>query len=125
MRPGGASRRFSDEEVQVAREGADLAELVRRSGVALRKSGPKLAGLCPFHDDKDSASLSIDPRKGLFYCFGCGIGGDAISWLQRKDGLQFGEAVAKLLAEVPEGTRVSRVVRAAKKPASGLTWSEG
>ncbi|SDB86360.1 DNA primase [Raineyella antarctica] len=64
--------------------------------VTLRRSGGgSLKGLCPFHDEK-TPSFQVTPSRGLYYCFGCGEGGDAISFLQKKENLSFVEAVERL-----------------------------
>ncbi|KUO52357.1 MAG: hypothetical protein APF76_04800 [Desulfitibacter sp. BRH_c19] len=52
------------------------------SGVELNKKGTKLFGTCPFHEDK-SPSLAVYPNKNDFYCFGCGTGGDSISFVEK------------------------------------------
>ena len=58
----------------------------------LQKQGTGYAGLCPFHDDKHP-SLQVSPAKGLFHCFSCGAGGDAFTFVQKREGCSFGEAV--------------------------------
>lgn len=72
----------------------NLLELFRSRGHDLKKSGKSFVCRCPFHDD-DTPSLSISPDKGLWHCFGCGEGGDGIEFLQKADGLEFGEAADK------------------------------
>ena len=57
----------------------------------LKREGRSYKTCCPFHDDA-TPSLSVDPEKGLWRCFGCGEGGDAITFLQKARGLSFGEA---------------------------------
>lgn len=52
-------------------------------------------GLCPFHSEK-TPSFSVNPSKGLFYCFGCGKGGDVFSFVQEHEGMSFPEAVRYL-----------------------------
>jgi len=59
--------------------------------ILLRKSGKEYIGLCPFHDDR-RPSLSVNPDKGLFHCFGCGESGDVIDFIMKLDGLSFPEA---------------------------------
>ena len=59
--------------------------------LAPKREGRAYKMRCPFHDD-DTPSLSVTPEKGLWRCFGCGEGGDAITFLQRSRGLEFGEA---------------------------------
>ncbi|MCU0305614.1 MAG: DNA primase [Thermoanaerobaculales bacterium] len=76
------------------REATDLVE-VAGDHVKLVKRGRKYEGLCPFHDEK-TPSFSIDPEKGLFYCFGCHQGGDAIGFVMQLERLSFPEAVERL-----------------------------
>lgn len=76
-----------------------LRTLVERSGVALKVSGENLLGLCPMHEDHDP-SLVLTPSRGLWHCLGaCQAGGTVIDWVMKADGLDFREAVDKLLAE--------------------------
>ena len=53
------------------------------------------AGLCPFHDER-SPSFSVDPTEKLYHCFGCGVGGDVIKFVEEKEGLAFPDAVEAL-----------------------------
>jgi DNA primase len=76
------------------RAGVDIVELVGRF-VNLRKAGVNWKGLCPFHAEK-TPSFMVNPRKGIFHCFGCGVGGDAFGFLMRQDRLSFPEAVRAL-----------------------------
>jgi len=61
----------------------------------LKKSGKNYMGLCPFHREK-TPSFSVDPDRGLFYCFGCGKGGNIFTFLMEKEGFSFYEAVEYL-----------------------------
>lgn len=63
--------------------------------VSLKKSGGTYMGRCPFHQEK-TASFSVDPGRKLYYCFGCGEGGDVFSFIQSKEGLDFADVVAML-----------------------------
>jgi DNA primase len=65
--------------------------------VTLKKSGRNFFGLCPFHPEK-SPSFSVNPEKQIFHCFGCGVGGNAFTFIQRQQGISFPEAV-RLLAK--------------------------
>lgn len=65
--------------------------------VSLKKRGNNLIGLCPFHNEK-TPSFTLYPENGSFYCFGCGAGGDVISFIMRIENLDYIDAV-KLLAE--------------------------
>jgi DNA primase len=76
----------------------DLVALFESFGVHLEKKGASYMGRCPFHDDKNP-SLSVDPVKGLYHCFGCGESGDAIELVKKLKSLSFREAVSYLKAE--------------------------
>jgi DNA primase len=76
------------------RAGVDAVELVGRF-VNLRKAGQNYKGLCPFHTER-TPSFTVNPRKGIFHCFGCGVGGDVFGFLMRQDRLSFPEAVRAL-----------------------------
>ncbi len=76
------------------RAGVDIVDLVGRF-VNLRKAGVNWKGLCPFHAEK-TPSFTVNPKKGIFHCFGCGVGGDAFGFLMRQDRLSFPEAVRAL-----------------------------
>ena len=65
--------------------------------VSLKRSGSNLFGLCPFHGEK-TASFSVAPDKGIYYCFGCHAGGSALNFVMEMEHLEFKDAV-KLLAE--------------------------
>mgnify|MGYP001323247974 CR=1 FL=1 len=66
--------------------------------VPLKKRGNDLVGLCPFHGEK-TPSLHVHPDRGFFKCFGCGVGGDAITFVQRIENVTFAEAVRTLAAK--------------------------
>lgn len=66
--------------------------------VRLRKTGLNHMGLCPFHGER-SASFSVAEKKGIYHCFGCQRGGDAISFIQEIQGVSFHEAVRLLAAK--------------------------
>ena len=76
------------------RTSVDIVDLVGRF-VNLKKAGVNWKGLCPFHAEK-TPSFMVNPRKGIFHCFGCGVGGDAFGFLMRQDRLSFPEAVRAL-----------------------------
>ena len=73
--------------------------------VSLRRSGANMFGLCPFHGEK-TASFSVAPDKGIYYCFGCHKGGGAINFMMEVEGLSYPDAVRSLAKrvgmEVPE-----------------------
>src|SRR5437764_11353851 len=76
------------------RAGVDIVDFIGRF-VNLKKAGVNWKGLCPFHGEK-TASFTVNPAKGIFHCFGCGVGGDAFGFLMRQDKLTFPEAVRAL-----------------------------
>ena len=76
------------------RNAVDIVDLVGRF-VNLRKAGVNWKGLCPFHGEK-TPSFMVNPKKGIFHCFGCGVGGDVFGFLMRQDRLSFPEAVRSL-----------------------------
>jgi DNA primase len=76
------------------RAAVDIVDLVGRY-VNLRKAGANFKGLCPFHGEK-TPSFNVNPKKGIFHCFGCGVGGDAFNFLMLQDKLSFPEAVRAL-----------------------------
>ena len=73
--------------------------------VTLKRSGANMFGLCPFHGEK-TASFSVAPDKGIYYCFGCHKGGGVINFMMELEGLSYPDAVRNLAArvgmEVPE-----------------------
>jgi len=94
--------RIPDEEVERLKHEADLAGLVRASGVELRPhgTGGDLIGLCPFHDDHEP-SLVVTPAKGLWHCLGaCQVGGSAIDWIMRSRKVGFRHAIEVLRESV-------------------------
>jgi DNA primase len=81
--------------IDTIKHGVDLAALVQAKGIHLKKNGKGYFGLCPFHDDKNP-SLSINPAKNLWQCFGCGAAGDVIRFVELFDQVSFAEAVKRL-----------------------------
>lgn len=72
----------------------DMPSLVG-SYVSLKRAGGNMSGLCPFHSER-TPSFTVFPSDGSFYCFGCGVGGNAITFVRRMENLEFTEAVAFL-----------------------------
>jgi DNA primase len=83
--------RLKDTTVEAVRQRADLVAVVEER-TSLRKAGAHLTGRCPFHEEK-TPSFSVNPSKGLYYCFGCGKGGDIFSFVRETQGLDFVGAV--------------------------------
>jgi DNA primase len=80
------------------RDRADIVAIVGRH-VTLRKQGSRFWGLCPFHGEK-TASFQVHADKQIFYCFGCGAGGDVFAFRMRTEGLDFPDAVRLLAREL-------------------------
>ncbi|MCK4895095.1 MAG: DNA primase, partial [Calditrichia bacterium] len=79
------------------RDSVDIVELISRY-INLRKQGKNYKSLCPFHPEK-TPSFSVSPDKQIFYCFGCGAGGNVFNFLMRFEKITFPEAFQKLAAE--------------------------
>jgi DNA primase len=90
--------RIKQEDLEAVRERTDMVKLV--SGyLTLKKAGhDSFVGLCPFHTEK-TPSFSVSPSKQVYYCFGCGAGGDAIRFLREVEHVEFAEAVERLAKE--------------------------
>jgi|CXWL01.1.fsa_nt_gi DNA primase len=85
---------LSPQLVQAVRDAADIVQ-VAGEHTRLKKAGRRYMGLCPLHKEK-SPSFSVDPTQGLFYCFGCGAGGDAIKLHMLLTGEDFPGAIESL-----------------------------
>jgi DNA primase len=91
--------RIRSEDVAAVRERAKIEDVVGEH-VTLKPAGVgSLKGLCPFHDER-TPSFHVRPHVNLWHCFGCGEGGDVISFVQKIDGLGFTEAVEHLAGRV-------------------------
>ncbi len=88
--PGGYSQQLLDE----IRSRADILEIVGQV-VKLKRTGENWKGLCPFHSEK-TPSFTVNPKRNIYHCFGCGAGGDAFSFLMRQERVAFPEAVRAL-----------------------------
>jgi DNA primase len=77
----------------------DLADLIAGYGIAVKRAGGAYKACCPFHSEK-TPSFHIQPDKGFYHCFGCGESGDAITFVMKREGLSFVEAVKKLAANL-------------------------
>jgi DNA primase len=81
-------------DVERVREATDIVAVISQY-VALTPAGENLKGLCPFHGDT-KPSMTVSPAKQLYYCFGCGEGGNVFSFVMKMEGLTFGEALREL-----------------------------
>lgn len=90
--------RIRQEDLEAVKERTDLVKVVA-GYLTLRKAGhDRFVGLCPFHTEK-TPSFSVSQAKGVYHCFGCGAGGDAIRFLREVEHLEFSEAVERLAKE--------------------------
>ena len=87
--------RIRDDDIAEVREKARIDDVVSGYVTLKRAGGGSLKGLCPFHDEK-TPSFNVNPARQFFHCFGCGEGGDVISFLMKVDGLTFTESVERL-----------------------------
>lgn len=92
-----AGRRF---DVEALKRGHPLVAYIAASGLALSRAGREtFRARCPFHEDQEP-SLFVDGRDQHYHCFGCGVHGDVIDFVMRREGVGFAEACARL-ADVP------------------------
>jgi DNA primase len=85
---------ISNESLERVKAAADIVEVVS-AHTDLRRQGARYTGLCPFHEER-TPSFSVEPTEKLYHCFGCGVGGDVIKFVEEKEGLGFAEAVEVL-----------------------------
>src|SRR6201996_414164 len=85
---------ISPDSVERVKQAADIVEVIS-AHTDLRRQGARYVGLCPFHEER-TPSFSVEPTEKLYHCFGCGVGGDVIKFVEEKEGLGFAEAVEML-----------------------------
>ena len=85
---------YPDEIIEEVRSRSDIVDVIS-SYVNLKRKGASYFGLCPFHSEK-TGSFSVSPGKQMYYCFGCGAGGNVISFIMQYENLTFPEAVQML-----------------------------
>lgn len=93
--------RISERFIQELQDKIDIEQVIS-SSISLKRRGKNLVGLCPFHNEK-TPSFTVYPESRSFYCFGCGAGGDVISFVRRMENLDYIEAVKAVaqMAGVP------------------------
>ncbi|GAA4713088.1 DNA primase [Phytohabitans rumicis] len=89
--------RIRDEDIALVRERTAIADVISEHVTLKSAGGGNLKGLCPFHDEK-TASFTVAPARNVYFCHGCGQGGDAIKFLMDIDHLSFVESVERLAA---------------------------
>src|SRR5262245_53951916 len=85
---------FSEAKERV-KGAVSLADHITASGVPLKGGPVEFKALCPFHKE-ETASFTVNTKKGLFHCFGCGVTGDVFDWEMRRHGLDFMAALKKV-----------------------------
>ncbi len=96
---------YGEEFVDEVRQRSDIIDIISPY-VNLKRSGSNYVGLCPFHNEK-TASFSVSADKQMYYCFGCGVGGNVFTFLMEYENLTFTEALEQLAEkagmELPKG----------------------
>lgn len=111
---------YPDEVIEEVRMKNDIVDVI--SGyVKLQKKGANYFGLCPFHNEK-SPSFSVSPGKQMYYCFGCGAGGNVLTFVMEYENYTFQEALQSLAdgRELP-----CRRWNTAKKPENRQSFAAG
>src|SRR4030095_10909123 len=109
---------FTPDILEEIRSRVDIVELVGQ-WVKLKRAGENWKGLCPFHTEK-TPSFTVNPKKGIFHCFGCKAGGDAFSFLRKQERLDFPEAVRALAERAGVTLPADRAERAPDSRLDGL-----
>ena len=87
---------YPEEIIEEIRQRNDIVDVIS-SYIKLKKTGSNYVGLCPFHNEK-SPSFSVSPNRQMYHCFGCGVGGNVITFVMEYENFNFVEAV-KYLAD--------------------------
>ena len=87
---------ISDGKINQILQSSNIVDIIGEY-VDLKIAGSSFKGLCPFHNEK-TPSFTVDEKKQLFHCFGCGAGGDVVSFIMQKEGLSYPESL-KFLAD--------------------------
>ena len=118
---------YSDELIEEVRSRNDIVDVIG-GYVRLQKKGSTYFGLCPFHNEK-TGSFSVSPGKQMYYCFGCGAGGNVFTFLMQYENFTFGEAMQQLAdrvgIELPQQEMTSAQKREADKRARLLRSPRG
>ncbi|WP_237036393.1 DNA primase [Mediannikoviicoccus vaginalis] len=80
-----------EEKIQDIKDQLDIVNIIS-DYIELKPSGQNYIGLCPFHNEK-TPSFTVSRSKGIFHCFGCGVGGDAITFIMKKENMNYVEAI--------------------------------
>lgn len=95
---GRVGGKIRDEDIALVRERTSIVDVVSEYVTLKPAGGGNVKGLCPFHDEK-TPSFNVAPAKGVYFCYGCGAGGDALTFVMTQEHLSFVEAVERLAAK--------------------------
>jgi DNA primase len=92
---GGMAGKIRDEDIALVRERTSIVDVISEHVTLKAAGGGNVKGLCPFHDEK-TPSFNVSPARNVYFCHGCGAGGDALKFVMDIDHLTFVEAVERL-----------------------------
>jgi DNA primase len=110
--------RVKDEDIALVRDRTSIVDVISETVTLKPAGGGNLKGLCPFHDEK-TPSFTVSPARGVYFCHGCGQGGDAIKFLMDADHLTFVEAVERLAGRAGIQLRYDESGRPGPRPQTG------
>ena len=117
--------RYSDDIIEEVRMKNDIVDVISQY-VKLTRRGSSYFGLCPFHNEK-TPSFSVTPSKQMYYCFGCGAGGNVYNFIMEYENYSFGEALSHLAdragVELPK-IEYSREAREKAEQRANLTGDQ-
>src|SRR4051794_33486931 len=112
--------RVKDEDIALVRDRTSIADVIGETVTLKSAGGGNLKGLCPFHDEK-TPSFTVSPARNVYFCHGCGSGGDAIKFLMDADHLSFVESVERLAGKAGIQLRYEE----SGQPATGVRQQTG
>jgi DNA primase len=110
--------KINEQDIDTLRERADVVDVISGYSKMKKSGGHTFKGLCPFHSEK-TPSFTVDAARGLFYCFGCGEGGNIYHFIQKVESLSFPEAVEWLARRAGYDLRYEEM-RPGEQKAAGL-----
>lgn len=105
---------ISQRSIEEVYQAVDIVTVVERSGVKLKRAGSVMKGCCPFHDEK-TGSFFIYEKTQSYYCYGCNTGGNAVTYVMKKNNLTFVEAIKELADQCNITLEMDNVPRDEKK----------
>ena len=110
--------RVKDEDIALVRDRTAIADIIGETVTLKSAGGGNLKGLCPFHDER-TPSFTVSPARNVYFCHGCGQGGDAIKFLMDADHLTFIESVERLAGRAGIQLRYDESADRAPRPQTG------